>query len=61
MLTTKNVLAVVLSIVVGYFLIKVLWWMLFVAFSIAITVVQIVFILLLAVPLYIIIRRKILS
>ena len=57
----KNILAWVLALVGGYFLIKVLWWILGIAFSIAITVIQIVFILVLAAPLYIIIRRKLLN
>lgn len=57
----KNILSWVLAIVAGYFLIKILWWILGVAFSIAISVIQIVFILILAAPLYLIIRRKLLS
>jgi len=57
----KNILSWTLAIVAGYFLIKVLWWILGLAFSIAITVIQIVFILFLAFPLYIIIRRKLFS
>lgn len=57
----KNILSWVLAIVAGYFLIKIFWWILGTAFSIAITLFQIVFILILAAPLYLIIRRKLLS
>ena len=57
----KNILSWVLAIVAGYFLIKILWWMLGVAFTSAISVIQIVFVLILAAPLYLIIRRKLLS
>jgi len=57
----KNILSWVLAIVAGYFLIKILWWMLGVAFAVAISVIQIVFVLILAAPLYLIIRRKLLS
>ena len=57
----KNILSWILAIVAGYFLIKILWWMLGVAFSIAISVIQIVFVLILAAPLYLIIRRKLLN
>lgn len=57
----KSILAWILALVSGYFLIKILWWLIGTAFSIAITVIQVVFILVLAFPLYIIIRRKFLS
>lgn len=57
----KNILSWVLAIVAGYFLIKIFWWIISAAFSIALSVIQIVFILVLAAPLYLIIRRKLLS
>ena len=57
----KNILSWVLAIVAGYFLIKIAWWIISAAFTIAISVIQIVFILILAAPLYLIIRRKLLS
>ncbi len=57
----KNILSWVLAIVAGYFLIKILWWILGAAFAVAITVIQVVFILILAAPLYLIFRRKLLS
>ena len=56
----KNFLSIVLALVLGYVVIKILWWMLGIAFAIAITVVQIVFLAAIAIPLYIIIRHKLL-
>ena len=57
----KNILSWVLAIVAGYVLIKILWWIISAAFSVVLSVIQIVFVLILAAPLYLIIRRKLLS
>jgi len=56
----KNILAVVLSLIAAYFVLKVLWWLLSAAFTIALGVLQIVVLLVIAVPLYALIRSKLL-
>lgn len=56
----KKIIAGIIAIVAAYFVFKLLFWLFWLAFSFAITLMQIVFILLLAVPLYVIISRKLL-
>ncbi len=57
----KKILAIALALVGGYILLKVLWWILGMAFTIAFTLIQIVVVLAIAVPLYLIISRKLLK
>jgi hypothetical protein len=57
----KKILAIALALVGGWILLKVLWWILGMAFTIAFTIIQIVVVLALAVPLYLIISRKLLK
>lgn len=53
----RSIIAVIFAFIGGYFVLKLIWWLFTLAFSIAITIVQIVFILIIAVPLFFIIRR----
>lgn len=54
----KKIIAIILALVGGWILLKVLWWVLGMAFTIAFTIIQIVVVLAIAVPLYLIISRK---
>ncbi len=56
----KNIIAVVIASVVGYFLLKLLWWFLGMAFSLAIILLQVVIVLAIAATIYFIIRQKLL-
>lgn len=56
----KKIIAIILALVGGWILLKVLWWVLGMAFTIAFTIIQIVVVLAIAVPLYLIISRKLL-
>ena len=53
----KTIVAAALALIVGYIVIKILWWMVGVAFTIAITVFQIVLVLLIAVPVTLVLRK----
>lgn len=54
----KKIIAIILALVGGWILLKVLWWILGMAFTIAFTIIQIVVVLAIAVPLYLVISRK---
>lgn len=56
----KKILAVVLALVGGYFLLKVVWWLLGAVFSVVFVLFQIILVAVIAVPLYFIIRQKLL-
>jgi len=57
----KNILSIIGAVVGGYLLLKVFMALLGIVFSIAVTILQIVFIAVIAAPLYVIIRKKLLS
>lgn len=57
----KKILAVILSLGVAYVVIKVAWWIVRHAFSLAFDLVGIILLLVIAAPVYLIIRRKLLS
>lgn len=57
----KKILAVVLSLGVAYLLIKVVWWVIRHAFSLAFDIVGLILLVVIAAPIYLIIRRKLLS
>jgi len=57
----KKAISIILALVAAFFILKIAWWLLGIAFSIAMLVVQIVVIAAIAVPLYMIIQRKLLS
>jgi hypothetical protein len=57
----KKILAVVLALVGGYFLLKALWWLLGMVFSVVFVLFQIILVAVIAVPLYLFIRRKLLK
>lgn len=56
----KKIIAVVLALVGGYFLLKFLWWLLGLVFSVVFVLLQIVLVAAIAVPIYLLIRRKLL-
>ena len=55
----KHVISIILAIIIGYFVLGALWWLMFKAFWIAFELTKVFMVLLIAVPLYIIIRRKV--
>lgn len=57
----KKILAVALALVGGYFLLKALWWLLGMVFSVVFVLFQIILVAVIAVPLYLLIRRKLLK
>lgn len=57
----KKILAVILSLVAAWLLIKVAWWIVRHAFSLAFDLVGIILMIVIAAPIYLIIRRKLLS
>jgi hypothetical protein len=57
----KKILAVALALVGGYFLLKALWWLLGLVFSVVFVLLQVVLVAVIAVPIYLLIRRKLLK
>lgn len=57
----KKFLAVILSIGVAYIVMKVAWWIVRNAFSLAFDLVGLMLIVVIATPIYFLIRRKLLS
>ncbi len=57
----KKILAVILSLVAAWLLIEITWWIVRHAFSLAFDLVGIILMIVIAAPIYLIIRRKLLS
>lgn len=57
----KNILSIVVSLVIAWFAVKVLWWVFTGVLSMAFLILQIAFVVAVAIPIYIIVRRKLLS
>ena len=57
----KKILAIILALVVGYVIFKVLWWILRHAFALAFDLVGLALIAMIAVPIYFVIRAKLLK
>lgn len=57
----KKILAVILALGAGYITLKVLWWVVRNVFSLALDLMGLVLIVMIAVPFYIVIRKKLLS
>jgi hypothetical protein len=56
----KKILAIILALAAGYILFKVFWWIIRHAFSLAFDLMGLVLIAMIAVPIYFIIRAKLL-
>ncbi len=57
----KKILAVILALGAAWVVLKVFWWVARHAFSLALDIVGLILLLVIAVPIYLIIRRKLLS
>lgn len=57
----KKILAIVLSIGAAWLVLKVAWWVIRNAFSLALDLVGIMLLVVIAAPIYFIIRKKLLS
>ncbi len=57
----KTILAIILSLAIGYVVLKVLWWIVRNVFSLALDLMGLVLIAMIAVPIYIVIRKKLLT
>ena len=57
----KTILAVILALGIGYIVLKVLWWVMRNVFSLALDLMGLVLIAMIAVPIYIVIRKKLLT
>lgn len=57
----RKLIAIILAVAVGYVTIKVAWWVVRHAFSLAIDIMGLVLIVIIAIPLYYIFRSKLLS
>jgi len=57
----KKILAVIFSLAIGYVVLKVLWWIMRNVFSLALDLMGLVLIAMIAVPIYIFIRKKLLT
>ncbi|MBC8125125.1 MAG: hypothetical protein H7X70_05275 [Candidatus Kapabacteria bacterium] len=57
----KTIIAIILSLAIGYIVLKVLWWIVRNVFSLALDLMGLVLIAMIAVPIYIIIRKKLLT
>jgi hypothetical protein len=55
----KNILSAILALVIAYFLMKVAFWMLHIAIDIAFSLISIVIMLLIALPVYIVLSRRV--
>jgi len=55
----KKALSIGLAIVASYIVLKVLWWLMWSAFYIAMTLFQIVLVAVIAIPIYIILQKKV--
>ncbi len=56
----KNIAAILVAIVLGYFLLGAIWWLMFKLFWITFELTKLFMVLLVAFPIYVIIRRKVL-
>ena len=56
----KKILAIILALAIGYIVLKVLWWIVRHAFALALDLMGFVLIALIAVPIYFVIRAKLL-
>lgn len=54
----KRILSAAISIVAAYFVLKILWWVIRNSFLIALSVFELVVLIVIAVPIYIIVSRK---
>lgn len=57
----KKILAVILALGAAWVVLKVFWWVIRHAFSLALDIVGLIMIVVIAAPIYFIIRRKLLS
>lgn len=57
----KNILAAIIAIVLAYFAISAFWWLLSFGFTLMWSLAKVIVVLIIALPLYIIVRRKLLS
>ncbi|MCX6140906.1 MAG: hypothetical protein NTX15_08790 [Candidatus Kapabacteria bacterium] len=57
----KKILAIILALAIGYFVLKVAWWLIRNVFSLALDLIGLILIVMIAAPIYIIIRKKLLS
>ena len=57
----KPILAVIFSLAIGYVVLKVLWWIMRNVFALALDLMGLVLIAMIAVPIYIFIRKKLLT
>ncbi len=57
----KTILAVIFSLAIGYVVLKVLWWIMRNVFALALDLMGLVLIAMIAVPIYIFIRKKLLT
>ena len=57
----KTILAVIFSLAIGYVVLKVLWWIMRNVFALALDLMGLVLIAIIAVPIYIFIRKKLLT
>ena len=57
----KTILAVIFSLAIGYVVLKVLWWIMRTVFALALDLMGLVLIAMIAVPIYIFIRKKLLT
>jgi len=55
----KKVISIVVAIVAAFIVLKIGWWLLWSAFSIAMTIFQIVLVAIIALPIYVILQRKV--
>lgn len=57
----KNILSIIVALVIAWFAVKVLWWVFTGVLTMAFLILQIAFVVAVAIPIYIIVRRKLLS
>ncbi len=57
--TMKNVIAIVLALVIGYFLLGAMWWLMFKVFEVTWELTKLIMVLVIAFPVYVIIRKKV--
>ncbi len=55
----KKLISLLLAVVCAYVIIKVTWWIFRLAFSIAIDIVQILLLVVVALPLYVLFSRRV--
>jgi len=57
----KNILSIIVALVIAWFAVKVLWWVFTGVLTMAFFILQIAFVVAIAIPIYIVVRRKLLS